>query len=335
MILVTGGTGLVGSHLLYNLLNNGFKVKALLRKTSSKEAILRTFQYYSTNANVLFEKIIWVEGDLNNISSLEEALEDVTKIYHVAAFVSFNPYEKKKVFDINVDGTANLVNLCLSKNIEKLCFVSSIASLGTTDDGSPINENVLWKPKKNDSSYSISKFKSEMEVWRGITEGLNAVIVNPSVILGPGNWKKGSLAIIDSVARGQPFYTEGITGFVDVRDVAEVMIRLMESNIRGERFILSSENISYRVLFQTIAIKLNIKSPNIYFYPLLGSIMWRLSTLKSILFHSSNRLSRFAVENAHKKLYYSSEKVKNTINFMFRPVQQTIDDIMPYYQQDK
>jgi dihydroflavonol-4-reductase len=326
MVLVTGGTGLVGSHLIFNLLNKGYKVKALVRKTSNKEAILHTFEYYSSDAKHLFEQIIWVEGDLMDIASLEDALEDVTKIYHAAALVSFNPYNKKKIIETNVDGTANLVNLCLSKNIEKLCFVSSIASLGNTDDNSFITENVLWKPKKHDSSYSISKFKSEMEVWRGITEGLNAVIVNPSVILGPGNRKKGNLSLLDNIPRILPFYTEGVTGFVDVRDVTEIMINLMESDINKERFILSSENISYKILFNAVAAKLNLKPSNIYFSPLLGSIIWRFATLKSFLFHSSNRLSRFAIENSHKKFYYSSEKVKNTVNFIFRPVQQTIEE---------
>jgi nucleoside-diphosphate-sugar epimerase len=335
MVLVTGGTGLVGSHLIFDLLSKGYQVKAMVRKTGSKDSILRTFQYYSANANELFNSIIWAEGDIMDISSLEEALEGVEQVYHTAAFVSFNSRDKKKIIKTNVDGTVNLVNLCLKKEIQKFCFVSSIASLGITDDGSFITEEVLWKPTKHQSAYSTSKFKSEMEVWRGITEGLKAVIVNPSVILGPGDLNKNFNIITNHITKGFSFYTEGVTGFVDVRDVTQAMIKLMESNISGERFILSSENIRYKDLFKWIAEALIIKPLNIYVSPWIAGIIWRVAALTSFLFFSSTQISRSTLAIAYKKLHYSSKKIKEYLNFDFRPVKQTINDLVLLNRDDK
>jgi nucleoside-diphosphate-sugar epimerase len=335
MILVTGGTGLVGSHLILNLLNKGYEVKVLVRNTSNRQNVLNTFRHYTTEADQLFNKIIWTEGDLSDMVSLEDALEGVQQVYHAAAFVSFNPWVKKKIIETNVEGTANLVNLCVVKQIEKLCFVSSIASLGVTEDDSEITENIPWKPTKHESAYSISKFKSEMEVWRGIAEGLNAVIINPTVILGPGNWENGSASIVNIIDRGFPFYTEGVVGFVDVRDVAEIMVKLMESQIHGERFIVTSENISYKELFTSIANKLSVKPPRFYFSPWLSKILLPIINLKSILFASSTQISRSSVKISHKKLFYSSEKIIKAINIKFKPVNETLDNLIYFYKQDK
>jgi len=334
MVLVTGGTGLVGSHLIFNLLNKGYRVRVLVRKTSNRNLILKTFGYYSTNAQELFNKIEWIEGDLLDPVSLEEALEDVQQVYHAAAFISFNPWLKRKIIETNVDGTANLVNLCLSKSIEKFCFVSSVASLGVTEDGSEITENVPWKPTKHESAYSTSKFKSEMEVWRGIMEGLNAIIVNPTIILGPGNWDKGAASIISRIKKGLPFYTNGVMGFVDAQDVAEVMVKLMESKLTGERFIVSSESVSYKTFFAEIANLLNTKPPKYYFSPWISGIIWRFTTLKSFLFSTSTEISRSSVKISYKKLYYSPSKIINAIDFKFKSIQKTLDNLITLYQQD-
>jgi dihydroflavonol-4-reductase len=335
MVLVTGGTGLVGSHLILNLLNRGYQVKVLVRKNSNRNLILNTFSYYRENAVELFNKIIWAEGDLLDITSIEDALEGVQQVYHTAAFISFNPWLKKKIIETNVEGTANLINVCIDKSIEKLCFVSSIAALGITEDGSEITENVPWKPTKHESAYSFSKFKSEMEVWRGITEGLKAVIVCPSVIFGPGNWEKGSGAIIRNVNRGVPFYTDGVTGFVDVKDVTEIMIQLMESNVSGERFIVSSENVCYKDLLTTIATNLNVKPPQIYLRPWVSGIMWRLASLNSFVFSTSTQISRTIVETAYKKIYYSSAKVEQAINFKFKPVKETLEELISLFRKSR
>ena len=325
MVLVTGGTGLVGSHLIYDLLCKGYSVKALIRENSNKDAVLKTFSYYTVNAEELFAQITWVKGDVLDIPSLEEALIGVDKVYHTAGFVSFRRGDKRQVLETNIDGTANVVNLCLDKGIEKLCFVSSIASLGACSNGIPVTEEQMWKPTKNEASYSLSKFKSEMEVWRGITEGLNAIIVNPSVILGPGNWEKGSALLFSKVAKGFAFYTNGVTGVVDVRDVTKAMVSLMESNITGERFIVSAENISYRDLFTKIAESLCVKPPYIYVSHFLTSVAAFFSFT----------ISRKAMDIAHKKSYYSAEKLQKALNFKYLPLSQTISDIAAIYLKDE
>ena len=335
MILVTGSTGLVGSHLIFDLLTKGYQVKALVRKSSDRNRILQTFKFYSTNAEQLFNKIFWAEGDVTDIIGLEEAFTDVEQVYHTAAFVSFNHSDRKKISQVNVDGTANIVNLCLDKNISKLCFVSSIAALGSAEDGSVITENSLWKPSKNLSAYSVSKFKAEMEVWRGITEGLNAVIVNPSVILGPDFWGDNSASAFRLIDKGLSFYTSGTTGFVDVKDVTKAMIRLMESDISNERFILSSENISYKLFFQMIAGSLHGKPPHIPLTPFMAGIAWRLEFLRSLLTFSSPKITRNTMDIAFKKLVYSSEKVKSLLNIEMVPIETSINDLSIYYQSFK
>lgn len=333
MVLVTGSTGLVGAHLIYDLLKSGYKVKALVRKSSNKNIILETFRYYTSDADKYFKQIIWAEGDVTDIISLEEAFKDVDQIYHTAGYVSFNSYSSKKIYEVNVEGTANVVNLCLKHNIGKLCHVSSVAALGVTDDGSPINEEVFWKPVKNESAYSISKYRAEMEVWRGITEGLNAVIVNPSVILGPGNWEKSSSAIIHVASKGIPFYTTGASGFVDVRDVSKAMIALMNSDITAERFILSSENVGFKELLQMISKSFNKKQPGLKLPKWVLKLTWILELFRSKILSTTPRMSKESVGILFRRFSYSSEKIKRRMHISFRPINQTISELCLIYQQ--
>ena len=326
MILVTGSTGMVGSHLIFDLLNQGYQVKALVRKSSDKSSILRVFKLYSQEPEKLFDQIIWTEGDVTDILSLEEAFTNIEQVYHTAALVSFNSKKKKEILETNIDGTANIVNLCLEKNIKKLCFVSSIAALGVTEDGSEIDEKVYWKPSKNSSPYSISKYKAEMEVWRGITEGLNAIIVNPSFILGPANSRNGSSSLYNLVSKGLPFYTTGTTGYIDVRDVTKSMVLLMNSQIFSERFILSSENISYKSIFEIIANVMQVKPPTIIMPRWLAETAGRMAYVTSILFPGGTEITKSSINIAYKKLRYSSEKVKSVINIDFKPVREAINE---------
>ena len=239
-IFVTGGTGLVGSHLVEQLVKNGIAVKAAYR-THIPDIAGK-------------EKVEWVKGDILDVLFLEEALQDINHVYHCAAIVSFNPKEKYKMFATNVEGTANVVNACIRAGVKKLCFVSSVAALGKLKKQGEIDESVLWSEETNNSNYGKSKYLAEIEVWRGIGEGLEAVIVNPVIILGKGNWNEGSSKIFKTAYEEFPWYTEGYTGFVDVKDVVQIMIQLMESGTSGERFIVSSENIQYKDIFSRIAI---------------------------------------------------------------------------------
>ncbi len=334
MILVTGGTGLVGSHLLFDLAKKGESIRALKRENSSLLDVRECFSYYTDSADELFDKIEWVNGDMLDIESLENALEGITKVYHCAAIVSFKKTDKAKIKRINVEGTRNLVNTCLDHKIQKLCFVSSVAALGTPEEKDEIvSETTPWSPEDKRSDYSMSKFNSELEVWRGIEEGLDAVIVNPSIILGPGHWHKGSSLLFTSVAKGMKYFTRGITGYVDVRDVSKAMIQLMNSDIKNQRFLLNSDNCSYEFIFKTIAKALNLPEPNKYATPLLTRTAWRLAYLKKIFLFKEPSFTRATARSSHNRTYYSNQKIKETLDFKFIDIKKSIEDTVKYFPQ--
>jgi len=335
MILVTGGTGLVGSHLLYELVKKEQKGRALKRPTSKTENVLKTFRYYSDNSEELFSKIEWVEGDVSDITFLEDAMQGVSKVYHCAAMVSFETRDRKKMLETNIMGTANVVNACLGTKIEKLCFVSSTAALGDKSGAGLVDESTIWKPSKSHSWYSVSKFKSEMEVWRGMEEGLKAVIVNPSVVLGPGDWNRSSGRIMKSVWDGLKFYTLGVTGFVDVRDVVKAMIELMEGEIIGERYIISSENLSYKEVFEMIANAFNKKPPTIQATPSLTGFAWRLDWMRSKILNKQPLVTRESARSGHRKVYFSNQKIRDAIGIDFRPLIVTIKETAEFFLKER
>ncbi|WP_461630809.1 NAD-dependent epimerase/dehydratase family protein [Labilibaculum euxinus] len=336
MILVTGGTGLVGSHLLFDLLSKGNKVRALKRKNSNTGLVRTTFSFYAENADKLFDTIEWFDGDMLDPFSLEDALEGIEDVYHCAALVSFKKEDGKNMLDINVEGTRNIVNACLNANIRKFCMVSSVAALGSPEEGeNTVSEKTPWSPEEKRSGYSNSKFKSELEVWRGIEEGLNAVIVNPSIIIGPGQWDKGSSLLFKTVAKGLKYYTKGITGYVDVRDVSRSMIELMESDIANERFVLNSENCSYEFILKTIAKYLGIEDPAKFANEKLTEIAWRLAYLKRIFLFKSSGFTKETARASHNIKYYSNQKIKEALNFEFIPVEKSIEDTLKHYPKQK
>lgn len=252
MILLTGGTGLLGSHIAYELVSKGEKIRALKRKGSSTALTEKIFRFYNSAPQPLLEKIEWVEGDVLDLGSLEDALEGITHIYHSAAVVSFNPKEKEKMLQVNIEGAANIVNLAMHAGVKKVCHISSIATLGFTIDGTLINEDVWWKNDPSNSWYAISKYGAEQEVWRASEEGMDVVVLNPSFILGPGDEKRTSTEVFGAMKKGNSWYTLGENGYVDVRDVAAAAVKLMESEIKNERFVLSAVNLSYRDFFDKI-----------------------------------------------------------------------------------
>jgi len=334
MILVTGGTGLVGSHLLYELVKENQPVRALIRNLSRIEGVKRVFSYYTSNAQELIEKIEWVVGDVLDLTALYEAFNDVTEVYHCAAIVSFEGKNENEIIRINTEGTANIVNLSVEAGIKKLCHVSSIASLGDALNGELVDENSKWIASKNRSAYSVSKFKSEMEVWRGIQEGLNAVIVNPSVILGPGFWNTGSGSLFATAAKGMKYYTLGGTGFVDVRDVAKLMVELMNSNITNERFVLNSENIIYKDFFQMISDETGVKRPKKPATRRLLKLALILDCVASTLKLKKREITKDIVRSSLSVSKYSSNKIKETLNYNFIPVDKTIQELSVLYKKD-
>jgi dihydroflavonol-4-reductase len=324
MYLVTGGTGLIGSHLLYELVMQGKPVRALKRPASDPGHVKKTFSYYSADSDKLFSRIDWVDGDILDLESLNQALKGVDLVYHCAAIVSFTPRQKQLMMENNVSGTANVVNACLEREIKKLCFVSSTAAIGYPPAGEKAEEKVVWKYSKRRSSYSVSKYRSEMEVWRGEAEGLHTVIVNPSIVIGPGDWNRSSSRIFETIWNGLNFYTHGMTGYVDVWDVVSSMITLMDSNISGERFILSSENLTFREIFNLVSESLNKKPPKFYAHPYLTNLAWRLDWLISRLLFRSQTITKETARSAHNKALFSNRKIMELTGIIFKPVRQSI-----------
>jgi len=327
---VTGGTGLVGSHLMYDLLQKGYRVKSIKRPKSNTLNVRKTFGYYTGDADSLFQQIEWTDGELLDFQSISESIDDCTCVYHAAAVVSFSHRDRTEMMRVNVGGTANIVNVCVEKKIP-LCHVSSIAALGRSEI---ITEKDLWQTDRGRSSYSCSKHKAEMEVWRGIAEGLQAVIVNPAVILGPGDWTKGSSKFFPQVYRGLRFYTPGVTAFVDVRDVSRCMIQLMEQERFGERYILTAGDLSYRELFNQIAGNFQVKQPSIAARPWMLNIACRVSSLIATLTGKSPALTKETAHSAFQQIRFSGEKVQKTLGYDFITLEKSIGDCCRFFLQD-
>ena len=335
MILVTGGTGLVGSHLLYRLSLENDAIKAIHRKSSDLRAVKNVFRYFSEDYEQLFQKIEWVEADITDIISLEEVFKNVTEVYHSAALVSFNSKDYKSMDEINIEGTSNIVNLCIENRVKKLCFVSSVATIEKSVTSKMMNEADEWNTEKVSYGYALTKYGAEMEVWRASQEGVAVVIVNPGIILGAGFWHQGSGALFSKIEKGFSFYSEGVMGFVSVNDVVKVMILLMKSDIVNERYILVAENSSFKSIFFQIAQNLEKKPPSIKVTKLMSAIGWRLEMLKSILTNNPPTLTKHAAKSIHDKRYYSSEKIQKALNYNFETISETIKSVCALYKNEK
>lgn len=326
MVLVTGGTGLVGSHLLLHLIENGENVRAIYRKLETIQKTKNLFSYYKKEN--LFEKIDWLQADILDIPSLEIAFENVEFVYHCDACISFDPKDEAIIRKTNIEGTANIVNFCLTKNVQKLCFISSIAALGDLKENEKIiTEETEWNPEKSHSDYAISKFGAEMEIWRGQQEGLNSIIVNPGVILGPRIWNEGSGIIFNKIEKGFPFYTKGTTGFVAVIDVVRLMVQLMKSEIKNERFALVANTISFQELFNSMADAHKVKRPWVYISPFVIGILWRLDWVFSTFFRTKRILDKETAIASYSESLYSNEKVKNALKIDFLDIHHYIKEI--------
>lgn len=331
MILITGATGLVGSHLLLRLLDEGKKVRALYRSDAKKEGVRKLFAYYGKER--LFDQADWIQGDITDIPSLENAFRNIETVYHCAALISFNPDDEEALRKVNIEGTANVVNLCLSHHIRKLCHASSIAALGDLPDGQTVNdEQSDWNPEKLHSDYAISKYGAEMEVWRGQQEGLSVIIVNPGIIIGPMPDKtSGTAELFLRMEQGQSFFTDGMTAVVAVSDVVGAMVRLTDSDISGEKYILSAENVTYEDLMTQVATALHVRPPSKRATRAMTGIAWRVDWLLSLL-GRKRRLSKAAAQSLHSQETYSSDKIKKVLDFRFTPVQAAIKETAAYWK---
>jgi len=338
MIFVTGGTGLVGAHLLYELTSAGKKVKVLKREKSNIQQVLKTFSYYSEFPNKLFNLVEWIDGDILDYFTLEKVLEGVTEIYHCAAVVSFNPNDRKNMIASNVEGTSNLVNAALENGVKKICHVSSVAALGRLDNQQLITEETNWVPSKKISGYSESKFFSETEIWRGIQEGLDAVIVNPSIILGPANWETGSSKIFKTIWDGMKFYTNGITGYVDVKDVAKAMVLLMDDShfdmFKNQRYLLNAENLSYSNVFNQIADTLEKPRPKTLATRFMLELGWRVAKIAGFVTQKPPLITREIANSSKSVNNFDGSKITRQLKFSYLPISESIRQTATILKQD-
>lgn len=335
MILVTGGTGLVGTHLLMDLIKEDSTIRAIYRSEKSLEKVKRIFSLYDISWESALTKIEWVKSDLLNPDHLFESFFDVEYVYHCAAMVSFNKKDKDQLFKVNIEGTANIVNLCLELGVKKLCYVSSTAAIGKAPKDGVRDETHDWQNDGTFSNYSVSKYFAEMEVWRGSEEGLKTVIVNPSVIIGPGEWTESSSNLFLKVWKGLKYYSTGINAFVDVRDVTKAMLQLMNSEINSERYLVVGENLTFQELFNEIAKSLKKPLPHIKVKKWMANLIWRIEAVKSTLFGTDPLVTKEAARSALSEVRYSNEKLKTELNFNLTPIKEAINHTSKIFLKDQ
>lgn len=331
MILVTGGTGLVGSHLLRLLVRQGESVRAIRRASSDMRLVAD-----------IASQVEWVTGDVTDVCALYDAMKGIKTVYHAAAMVSFLPRDRDGLYAVNVQGTANIVNMALEIGVERLLYFSSIAALGRRvkqqqagSDATWIDENTDWEESPQNSEYAKSKNKAELEVWRGIAEGLPAIIVCPSIILGEGDWQQGSSKLFQQLYKGQRFYPTGATGFVDVLDVVRMSVALMsERAALNQKFILNGANSTYRHFMELAAQFLEKTPPIQQLRPWQAAIAWRWEAIRAAITGNPPLLTRETTRTAASTYAYSNEKVIALLQQPFTPLPETIARISAAFRRD-
>ena len=314
IIFITGCNGLVGSFVARKLLSQNYHIKALRRNYSNLYLV-----------KDIADKIEWIEGDITDIPVLEKSMAGADIVIHSAALVSYLPSEKELMLKINTEGTANVVNAALKNNIGLFVHVSSIAALGRKKSKEVIDENTFWESSNHNTNYAISKYLSEVEVWRAFEEGLKGFIVNPSVVFGPGNWESGSTKIFKYVWDENMFYSGGEMNFIDVRDVSEIICKLLkEEKAIGERFILNAHKMSYKDLFNDIAACLGKRKPKYKAGKILSEIGWRMAALKALVTGSDPLITRETARLSGNSFQYDHSKIHNLLNYKFMDPKETI-----------
>jgi dihydroflavonol-4-reductase len=322
MILVTGGTGFLGAYIIKELIEKGRQVRAI-RRSAKLPA------YISKN---ILDKVQWMDGDVLDINALEDAMEGVDTVIHSAAIVSFIKKERKNMYRVNVDGTANVVNVALEKNVRRLIHISSVAALGRTAGGGHVDEVKKWTESKVNTHYAISKFKAELEVWRGFSEGLSGVILNPSTILGYGDWNNGSSAIFKKVYEEFKWSSPGLNGFVGVEDVAKVVLLFVNNDITEQRYIVNSDNWYFEKLQNTIAYRFGKKGPARMATPMLMNIARYFESVKTMITGGKPILTKESVRVANSKTHFENDKILKALpGFSFTPLEETIKKACSLY----
>lgn len=326
MIYVTGGTGLLGSHLLVELTKEKDSIRAIYRSEKKRIQTQQLFKfYYPEDWEAKFAQIEWLEGDILDVPFLLESMKNCEYVYHCAALVSFHKNDFNRLIKINREGTANVVNACLHLNVKKLCYVSSTAAIGGNVK-ELISEKTKWKNTPTTSGYSISKYNAEREVWRGIEEGLNAVMVNPCVILGAGNWNDSSLTIFRTLEKGLKFYPPGSNATVDARDVSTIMIALMKSDIHSQRYLCIGSNQSFYNLMNEISKQLHVKAPTIKTGRFMVEVARRFSWFFSLFSSKKPSITKETVHSLFGERVYDNSKIKKAIGYEFKTLEETIEN---------
>lgn len=322
MILLTGATGFLGSHVCATLLEKGYPVRTCKRKSSSLQEFDQILAWrLGADWKTKFQEPEWVDADVLDYDTLLEATQGVEAVFHVAAIVSFWSKRRDELYEINVQGTANVVNACLESEVPWLIHTSSIAAIGRDEKKPDVSEDNDWVNTPNNSQYAISKHLAELEVWRGREEGLKASMVNPGVILGEGDWTKGSCRLLKKIADGLAYYPESRNGYVDVLDVAEALVALYHKKIDGERFILVGENLSAKELIDMGAETFGHKKASIKISPWILRFGAGISTLVSLLSGKEPLITKETANTASHSYNYSTKKSQNTLGIDYHPIQ--------------
>lgn len=332
MNLITGATGLLGTRVMFDLLEKGESVRAGKRPNSDLNIVAKVFQYYGDRDLVLFNQIHWVDIDLLDVTDLYEAMSEVKTVFHCAAVVSFHHSDYELMYQTNVIGTRNVVNTCLDANVHRLVHVSSTAAIGKSSDEYQKESNA-WKDDDQNSYYSLTKFGAEQEIWRGIEEGLKAVIVNPSIIIGPADWNRSSTSLFKTIKKGLKYYTSGANAYVDVRDVSMIMLELVAKDITSERFLCIGENLKFIDLFSMIADSFKVKRPSVQAKQWQANLIWRLGELTYRLTGKKPVITKETARSAQKVTKYSNQKIKDALGFSFTPIQDAVSFTANYFTQ--
>lgn len=326
-IFVTGATGFLGAHLVCALLKKGYVVKALKRPISNlNEFNFISGLYFGQDPNSVVKNLTWVDGDITDYDTFEEHINSETIVFHCAALVSFHQADKERLFKTNLKGTENVVNACLANGCKKLVYSSSTAAVGNAENGHITDEHTEWDEKDKPSNYSVSKYYAELEVWRGVEEGLNAVIVNPPLIIGPCNWTKTTGQFFVNASKGFPFYTMGSSAFVYVNDVADTMLKLAESNLQAERYLLVGANASWKDFLCMVAEAVGKKKPSIEVKPWMTGLAWRWFGFLEFITGKKGIITKESAASGFNKVSYSSEKIKKALGVKFTPLQTAISE---------
>lgn len=321
-ILLTGATGFLGSYILQELIEHGYPVRALRRST-------KPLPWIPTN---ILERVEWIEGDVLDVIALQDALVEVDTVIHSAAVVSFHPADRKRMYQVNVDGTKHVVDMALEAGTRRIVHISSVAALGRTASESWVDEDSKWEDNDVQTHYARSKFKAELQVWRGMAEGLEGLILNPSTILGYGDWSTGSCSLFKQIHDGFPWYTSGVNGFVDVRDVARAMRLAVESSRTEERYLICAENWSFRDLQQCMAESFGVKGPRRKATPFLLGLAWRLAAIKGLLTGKHELLSKESARVGISQTRFRNNKFLEAFpSFTYRSLKETIQEACTRY----